>query len=324
MINVTILGFDQALASAITGAIDLFSLAGITWQRIQAQAPTPRFKISLASIDGRPIRCINQMQLQVHHKIEDIKHSHLLLVPTIGGPIEQVLKNNVELIEWIKQSKPDNSDIASNCTGSFFLAEAGLLEGKEATTHWGFANQFMARYPNVNLQPHKLITQQDNIFCAGGGMAWFDLALLLIERYCNKDIAMQTAKSHVIDMSRTHQSIYANVQRQHLHQDPDINDIQDWFEQHFHEVIHLSEVAEKFNLTTRTFIRRFKRATGQTPLSYLQRLRIDAAKNILETSHCQIEQVISEVGYEDISAFTRLFKKHTGITPSQYRKKFSR
>lgn len=119
MINVTILGFHQALASAITGAIDLFSLAGIAWQRIQAQAPKPYFNISLASIDGQPIRCINHLHLQAQHAIDDIKQPHLILIPTIAGPIERVLEQNVELVEWIKHFEQKNTDIASNCTGAF-------------------------------------------------------------------------------------------------------------------------------------------------------------------------------------------------------------
>jgi transcriptional regulator GlxA family with amidase domain len=324
MYKVTILGFDQAYASAITGALDLFALAGITWQRMQGLPITPLFEVQIASLGGKPVRCINQLELNSHIAIEKVQQTDLLLIPTIGGVPEEVLGNNMALLPHIRKHFRNGADIASNCSGAFFLAEAGILDNRYATTHWGYAELFKSRYPKVKLQAHRLITHQDNIYCSGGGMAWFDLTLLLIERFCGHDIATTTAKAHVIDLSRGEQSAYASLRAKKYHQDSEILKTQEWLEAHFAEKIHISQISKHVNLSQRTFIRRFKRATEQSPLSYLQGVRIEAAKKRLEVSADSIERIVSQVGYDDLSSFTRLFKKHTGLSPSQYGKKFKR
>ncbi|WP_133469495.1 GlxA family transcriptional regulator [Paraglaciecola marina] len=324
MFKVTILGFDQAYASAITGALDLFALAGVTWQRMSGEAPTPFFDVQIASIKKRPVKCINQIELTSHIAIEEVAETDLLLVPTIGGELITVLNNNRALLPHIKKHFSNNADIASNCSGAFLLAEAGVLQNKDATTHWGYAQQFKQRYPDVNLCPEKMITSDQNIYCSGGGMAWFDLALLLIERYCGHDVATTTAKAHVIDIGRGDQAAYATLRAKKYHQDPDILFVQEWLEEHFNQHISVNQLPPLVNLGARTFNRRFKKATDQTPLNYIQTLRIEAAKRFLETTQDSIERIINQVGYEDLSSFTRLFKKHAGLSPSQYAKKFKR
>lgn len=324
MFKVTILGFDQAYASAITGALDLFALAGVTWQRMQGQQPSPFFDVQLASIKKRPIKCINQLTIQSHIAIEDVTETDLLVIPTIGGELSKVISNNRALLPHIQKHYLKGADIASNCSGAFLLAEAGILDGQEATTHWGYAELFKSRYAKVNLCAEKMITSSNNIYCSGGGMAWFDLALLLIERYCGHDVATTTAKAHVIDISRGEQVAYANILTKKYHQDPEILTVQEWLEAHYQQAIAMTELPLLVNLTGRTFNRRFKKATELNPLEYLQTLRIEAAKKHLETSHDSIERIVSQVGYDDLSSFTRLFKKHTGLSPSQYAKKFKR
>jgi transcriptional regulator GlxA family with amidase domain len=324
MFKVTILGFDQAYASAITGALDLYALAGVTWQRMQGVKPAPQFEVQIASIGKQPVRCINQLELSSHIAIEDVEQTDLLLIPTIGGSLQAVIEKNKVLLPHIRKHFEHGTDIASNCSGAFLLAEAGILDGKEATTHWGYADIFRSSYPQVKLKAERLITSDGNIHCSGGGMAWFDLALLLIERYCGHDIATTTAKAHVIDLSRGEQSAYATLRTKKYHQDPEVLHIQEWLEAHFSETISVSEISTRVNLAPRTFIRRFKKATEQNPLEYLQTLRIEAAKKKLEGSSDGIERIVTQIGYDDLSSFTRLFKKHTGLSPSQYSKKFKR
>ena len=324
MFNVTILGFNQAYASAITGALDLFALAGVTWQRMQGISPTPYFNVQIATIKKQPLRCINQLEIRSHIAIEDVKQTDLLLIPTIGGSLLNVLADNRALLPHIKRHFDLGADIASNCSGAFFLAEAGLLNGKEATTHWGYAELFRKRYPEVKLCAEKLITSQQIIYCAGGGMAWFDLALLLIERYCGHDVASTTAKAHVIDLSRGQQAAYASIRAKKYHQDPEVLLVQEWLEANYVKPIQISQLPNLVNLTSRTLNRRFKQATEQNPLEYLQNLRIEAAKKLLEKSHDNAQRIVNHVGYDDLSSFTRLFKKHTGLSPSQYAKKFKR
>jgi transcriptional regulator GlxA family with amidase domain len=321
--KVTVLGFDQAYASAITGALDLFALAGVTWQIMLGEKPKPQFQVLLASAGGKPVHCINQIQINAHMAIEDLVETDLLLIPTIGGNIEKVLANNRGLLAHIQKHYLAGADIASNCSGAFFLGEAGILDNKDATTHWGYAELFKQRYPRVNLKAEKLITQQGSIFCAGGGTAWYDLALLLIERYSGHDIARSTAKAHVMDMARGNQAAYGSLHSRKYHQDADILKIQDYLENNYVKNIRLDTLAQQFNLSPRTFIRRFKQATQQSPLHYLQTLRIEAAKKLLEVSNDSLETVVNQVGYEDLSSFTRLFKQRTELSPSQYRKNFT-
>lgn len=321
--KVTILGFNQAYASTITGALDLFALAGVSWERFNGKAVSPMFEVEIASYKKRPIKCINQVEILANISIEDLQTTDLLLIPTIGGQIEQVLSENRPLLHFIKSFADKGSDIASNCSGAFFLAEAGVLNGKKATTHWGYADLFKQKYPKIMLTPESMITHTDNIFCSGGGMAWFDLTLMLIERYCGYDIASHTAKAHVLDMARSSQSAYANLGSKKYHQDQDIEQIQKWIERHYSASFQLNELATRFNLTLRTLSRRFKDATGITPLQYQQQLRIEAAKKQLETTQQSLDRIVTNVGYEDNTSFTRLFKRNTGLSPNQYRKKFN-
>ena len=321
---VTVLGFDHALASAITGALDVFAFAGISWQRIHNLPTEPKFKVQLASFHGNPFQCTNQLILTPNIAIEDVTHTHILLIPTIGGDIDTVLKENANQLVHIRRLQKLGADIAGNCTGTFLLAESGLLNGKVATTHWGYADKFRKSYPQVNLQSDKMVTEQDAIFCAGGGMAWIDLSILLIERYCGHQVASDIAKSHVLDFSRPNQTVYASSRQHKFHQDKDILAVQNYLETHYADRLTLKQVAQKHNMTERTLIRRFKQACALTPLQYLQGLRLEQARKILETSMASLESIVNSVGYEDLSSFTRLFKKNTGLSPSQYRAKFIR
>lgn len=324
MIKVQVIGFDQALASAVTGVIDLFAMAGVTWQRLHDKHPEPLFDVKLLSYDGASFQCINHITLTPQASCLTAQQADLLLVPTIGGDIQGVLENNTTLVKWLAQQHNKGVDIASNCTGTFMLAEAGILDNRNVTTHWGFEAPFRSRFPNVNLQTEHLIVQDNTIFSAGGGMAWFDLALLLIERYGGHDIAIKTAKAWVIDMMRSEQQAYASIQGKKYHNDKLILTVQSWLDGHFSEAINIATLAASFNLSSRTLVRRFKKATGMIPSQYLQMLRVEAAKKLLERQQFGISQVIQQVGYEDLSSFTRLFKKYTSLSPAQYRLKFAR
>jgi transcriptional regulator GlxA family with amidase domain len=322
--TVTVFGFNHALASAITGALDVFAFAGVSWQRIHQLPTTPKFNVQLASTHGQAFQCSNQITLQPNIAIEDVSQTDILLIPTIGGDIDAALDDVKSQLIHIKRLHKMGADVAANCTGTFLLAETGLLDHKPATTHWGYADKFKHHYPNVQLQPDKMVTEKDSIYCAGGGMAWIDLSILLIERYCGHQVATDTAKSHVLDVSRTSQTIYASSRQRHFHSDKDISAVQSFLEAHLHTKLSLDDVARKHNMTERTLNRRFKNACNTTPWQYLQSLRIEKARKLLETTNNQLEKIVNAVGYEDMSSFTRLFKKVTGLSPSQYRSKFKR
>jgi transcriptional regulator GlxA family with amidase domain len=345
MINIYVLGFDQALASAITGIVDLFALSGVTWNRIQHQETAMAFNVQLASKQGENIQCINNLLLAPHCSFGDlenalnkkpveglnsniqkpnIQESNILVVPTIGGPIQQALDNNPELIQLLRKAHQAGWTIAGNCTGNFLLAEAGILDGKAATTHWGFENDFKQRFPQVNLQAEQLITRDENIYCAGGGIAWFDLGLHIIERSIDFETAMQTAKAFVIDYRSDTQLSYSLMRIAKPHQDEVVNTIQAIIEQDCTLSLSIEKLSFQHNVSQRTLIRRFNSALGMPPNTYLQSVRIERARKMLEESDYNIDTVMNKIGYEDASSFRRLFKKKTGLTPTEYRNRFRR
>jgi transcriptional regulator GlxA family with amidase domain len=322
--RITILGFDYAVSIAIAGVMDLFSAAGVAWNTIQGIELDPFFQVEIATIDGQPVRCINQMEIQAHKSISDVKNTDLLLIPSIGGNIEKVLERNQILIPWLQELHQSGVHIASNCTGAFFLAEAGLLDGKVATTHWGYVDLFRKRYPKVTLKPEQLLTTTGNLFCSGGGVAWFDLSLYLIELYCGHEVAVECAKAYVIDMQRDSQAAYSTLKGKKYHQDVDILKVQEWMETNYQTSISINGLASQFGMSLRSLIRRFKNATAETPLGYLQAVRIEVAKKYLESGNTNIDDITYFVGYEDSSSFKKLFKKKTGLSPRGYRLKFQK
>lgn len=324
MKNIYILGFDQALASAITGVLDLFALAGVTWNRIQGTQPAPIFNVQIASAHGEPIRCINGINLGAHVSFDEIKQADALIIPTIGGPIEHVLANNPELIALIQKANTQRWILAGNCTGNFLLAHAGILDGKQATTHWGFKDQFKKQYPKVNLTAEFMLTRHEHVYCAGGGLAWFDLGLHMIERFVGFEIAIQTAKAFVIDYRRDSQLSYSLMGLAKPHKDALIKEVQNWLNINYANSISIDDLAQRFSVSKRTLIRRFNQSLDMPPNAYIQGLRIEGAQKLLEESEMQIDTIMNKVGYEDASSFRRLFKSKTGVTPSEYRSRFSR
>ena len=324
MIKVTVVGFHGALASAITGVADLFSMTGASWNRIQNQDIQRLFTIQIASEDGQYIQCINGIKIQADVSFKDIQQADIVVVPTIGAPIEEVLASNPQVIDFIKLANQNQWIIAGNCTGNFFLAEAGILNHKVATTHWGFKGLFEQRYPSVELKTDQLITRADHIYCAGGGLAWFDVGLHLIERFYGFEISIQTAKSFVIDYRRESQLSYSLMRISKPHHDELVQTIQQWIEHNFAEQFTLEQLALRFNVTLRTLIRPFKSALDLPPNRYIQIIRIEAAQKRLEETEQAIDTIMQSVGYLDPSSFRRLFRTKTGLTPLEYRRRFSR
>lgn len=330
MKTVTIVGFNGALASAITGIIDLFRLAGVTWARIHGEQPHALFNTRLLTESGESCRCINGVTLLADgswQEVDGLGLDDLLIIPTIGAPIDEILAGNQALVKWLTQFQavPEGQvRVASNCTGAFLLAAAGLLDGREATTHWGFGDQFRRRFPEVKLHPEKLVTVDGPVACAGGGMAWWDLGVYLVERLAGAQVARELAKAFVIDAGRTSQAPYSVLQAKRYHSDLAVLRVQDWLEAHFREPVSLPALADVEGMSERSLLRRFQQATGDAPSTYLQLLRVEEARRYLESSRLGLEAITRAVGYEDVSSFSRLFRRHTGLAPGAYRAKFSR
>ena len=254
--------------------------------------------------------------------LEDIEHADLIIVPASGLDLDRQLAAHREMLDWIRDWYGRGAYIAGICSGAAFLAEAGLLDGRRATTHWGVAAAYKKRFPNVRWCPEVFVTEDQRVLCSGGVYASIDLSLYLVDKFCGHDIALQTARTLLVDMPRTHQSGYAVLPISAPHDDERISEAEALMQRQYNRHLSIETLASQCNMSPRTFIRRFKAATGRLPGDYLQSLRITVAKSMLEDPTRTVQAVCSAVGYEDIAFFRKLFKRSTGMTPGQYRDKF--
>jgi transcriptional regulator GlxA family with amidase domain len=319
--TVTILGMYNTMASTVFGPMDIFYQAGVMWNFFQQKKARPYFDIRIATSDGKPLKCVNGAQILPDTSIADVPTSDLIVVSSIVS-IDSVLRHESSVIDWLEQQNRAGAQIAAICTGAFVLAETGLLDGKIATTHWGAADEFRQRYPEVDLKPERLLTDAGDLFCSGGMNAGFDLCLYLVETYCGHEVAVQSAKAMVSDLGRRLQSPYSMLRFPKDHDDVQILEAQEWMETNYSQALTYGELASKVGLSRRSFERRFKAATGDTPLVYLQRIRVQAAKQMLETRRLSFDEVAYELGYSDSGSFRSIFRRHTGLLPGQYRRRF--
>lgn len=322
MKHVTILMLNRGLYSTVAGPLEVFQLAGVAWNHLTAQPVQPQFDVITASVDGQTVTGSGGLEIKPARAIKRITATDLILVSSGGTSLDAMLHYHADAIPWLRKWHERGAIIAGVCSGVCLLAEAGLLDGKEATTHWGIAEQFRAKYPRVNLTPDRLVVDNGNVLCGGGVNAALDLSLYLVERYCGREMAQQCAKSLLIDASRSSQAGFAVLAFNKRHSDETIMAAQEWIERNYAEGFSVEALANRFNMSDRTLLRRFKLATGITPLSYLQQVRISAAKHAIENEDQSIENISHAVGYEDAVFFRSLFRRHVGITPKAYREKF--
>ena len=324
MIDVTILYCPDGSVSSSVAPLEVFYAAGTRWNLCVSAAPEPRFKITTVSVDGQPVIGGAGVRIIPDLPLSAIEHTDLVLIPAGGTDIDVMIEKNAAAIPWLRELHAKGALVAGVCTGVAILAEAGLLEGRRATTHWAVADYFRQRFPKVDWQPQLCVTEDRGVLCGGGVYASIDLALYIVEKLCGRDVAMGCAKSLVVQMPRTYQTSFAVLPFGQDHGDAAIRSSEDWLHNHFPDDVDLDKLAEDLAIAPRTFLRRFKAATGQTPLAYLQRLRTEAAKRMLEEDRMTIQEVGFAVGYEDVAFFRDLFKRHAGLSPGAYRERYGR
>lgn len=320
MKKITILALDKAVASSVIGTMDIFYQAGLTWNYLFGRDPIRYFDVEIVTRTGKPVKGLNGISIQPHRSMADVESTDIIMVSSFFD--YDILKGSRETFDWLNEHHSRGTTLASICVGSFVLAEAGLLDGKTATTHWGFANEFRRRYPRVKLLPEQLITDEGDLLCSGACNSYIDLSLYLIERFFGRKLALECAKTMLHDFGRSSQTPYMVFQFPKSHGDTGVCVAQEWIEQHYKEKINISALSDLHGMSQRAFERRFKQATGDSPLFYLQRVRVEAAKRMLETGNRTFNEITYSVGYEDSSFFRKLFKKHTGLLPKTYRQKF--
>jgi len=256
--------------------------------------------------------------------LHEVQQTDLIFIPALSGDLKTALTINKGLIPWIVGQYKNGAEVASLCIGAFLLASTGLLKGKQCATHWLFANEFRNMFPEVDLVDGNIITEEQGIYSSGGANSYWNLLLYLVEKYTNREIAILASKFFAIDIDRSSQSAFVMFQGQKDHDDESIEMAQDYIERNFQDKILVNQLAYKLVVGRRSFERRFKKATNNTIVEYIQRVKIEAAKRSFETSRKNISEVMYDVGYTDTKAFRDVFKKITGLTPIEYRNKYNK
>ncbi|MDT8399837.1 MAG: helix-turn-helix domain-containing protein [Pseudomonadales bacterium] len=317
MQHITILGFKKVLGTSITIPMEMLHAADLIL-RIDGRNYR-KLQMELASIDAGNVPLIGGLELVCKKKITDISTTDLIIIPALWGNPAGIVKQYPGLIAWLQQQNQKQTLICAVGTGSYFLAEAGLLDNKVATTHWYYFKQFAARYPDVHLQRDRFITLAGNIYCAGSVNSVRDVMLHFIEQFYNPDVANQVSRHFTHEVKRSYSSVFLKNSPQNIHDDEGIIEIQEWMHNRFSSTINLDDLAQQFGLSLRSLNRHFKKATDKSPMQYLQQIRLENAKELLKTSNLSIAEVAFNVGFPNSSYFSALFKKTISLSPRQYR-----
>lgn len=326
-VQVAILALPESTASVIYGMYDLFKSAGRDWQMILDGAPgAVLMQPQVVSATLGPFVAGNGVRIAPEVGLSDCAPPDIVCVPELlVAPGERIAGRFNAEIAWLKQRHADGATIATVCSGALLLAEAGLLEGCEATTHWAYTDVLKTRYPGIKVRTQKALVvdgEGQRLVMAGGGTSFLDLALYLIARNCGIEIAMQVARINLIDWHDIGQQPFARLARSRQSEDAVIAECQTWIAQNYQAPSPVGALVKISGLPERSFKRRFQQATGMAPLEYIHTLRLEEAKQMLEAGDEPIEAIANEVGYEDAGFFGRLFKRHVGLTPAQYRRRF--
>jgi transcriptional regulator GlxA family with amidase domain len=322
MRRVTVLFLHDGCASAAIAPFEVFRFAGVLFNMCVGATPQPLFDVVAASIDGKPPVSDGGLAVVPQRSIRDVRETDLIFIPDAGFEPSLMIQKHRALIPWLRKLHAKGSMIAAVCSGVGILAATGLLDGCRATTHWAMTEPFRQLFPKVEWRTDVFITEDRGIFTGGGIYSSIDLSLYLVEKFCGHSVAVESAKALLIDMPRTWQTEYAVLPLTTSHADEAVRKVEQLLQRRYGEDLRMDEVAGKFGMSSRTFERRFRAAVGQSPIAYLQNVRIAAARRMLETGKRSIQQVSSAVGYNDIAFFRALFKRQIGVSPAAYRERF--
>jgi transcriptional regulator GlxA family with amidase domain len=323
VLDVTVVLLDAGYASTAIGPIEVFHSAGLLWNRMHGDAEEPRFRVRTASIDGKSVGSLCGLRISPQLAIRNIRRTDIIVLPASGLEVQDRIARTTALLPWLRKWHSRGAYIAGICSGVAFLAESGILDGRRATSHWALTEKLRERYPKVRWCPEQFVTEDRRVCCSGGVYASIDLSLYLVEKFCGHEIALQCARSLLVSMPRSRQSGYSVLPLSRPHSDERIRQAEEYLQQHFARGVSIDNLAGRIGMSPRNFIRRFKRATGRLPGAYVQMLRVSSAREMLEHGDLPIQRVCARVGYEDAAFFRNLFKRHTGMTPAEYRERFA-
>ncbi len=323
MKKVVILAAHNSVLSTIASPMDMFLQVGVLWNVTMGEKLSPVFDVKIVTSDGEPVMAINKVPVVPACSMHDIEEVDLIIIPSQGFLFDPNARDHNDRIEWLKAWYDKGADLASVCGGAFTLASTGLLDGKTATTHWGMAKDFKKRFPKVNLKTDLLVTDEGRLFCGGGISADLNLSLYLIEKYCGREMALQSSRCTMVDLDCISQSPFTMFSPERNHGDSKVLEAQTCMEKNLREKIDIDAMAVDAGMSLRQFNRRFRSATGETVTNYLQLIRVDAAKVDLVNTDLPFDDISPNAGYENVSFFRRIFKKITSLTPAEYRRRFS-
>lgn len=321
MKNIAILVPETAVAEGVTGPRYLFTTAN---QFLQSAGKDPLFKVQLVGTKKNVKVQDGAYSIVLDKLLEESGQADLVIVPPIFGDMKYSIGLNQASLPWIKKQYKNGAEVASLCVGAFLLASTGLLDGKKCSTHWAYYNEFKNTFPKVEIVDGGVITEENGIYSSGGANSFWNLLLYILEKYTDRDTAILASKYFAIDIDRESQAAFMMFTGQKDHYDEEIKKAQEYIEENYQEKITVDALADMVAISRRSFERRFKQATNNTVIEYLQRVKIEAAKRSFESSRKNITEVMFDVGYTDTKAFRNVFKKITGLTPIEYRNKYNK
>jgi len=307
--------------SCIEGSNTMFTKAN---DFLAGMGKAPLFHVQLVGLTKEPQVYDRLFSVCPDASIADVAKTDLIIIPAVNGDMEKVIESNKDFFPWITRQHAAGAEVASLCVGAFLLASTGLLNGKKCATHWLATNNFKQLFPDVNLVSDNIITDEQGIYSSGGALSFWNLLLYLLEKYTNREMAILVSKYYEIEIDRVSQSRFIMFHGQKTHEDEPVKKAQEFIESNFEEKITIAQLAAMLALGRRNLERRFKKATSNTVVEYIQRVKIEAAKKSFETSRKNINEVMFAVGYNDTKAFRTIFKRTTGLSPIEYRNRYNK
>ena len=326
-VDVLIVAVPETAGSALYGMLDVLLATGNIWQALVRENEQQQlFNVRIVSPNGKPFSCGNHIPVKPDCAVSDEPKADIVILPELWlGPDDNIHGRFPELMDWLRRQYKRGCYLYSACSGAVMLAESGLLDGCPATSHWGYQDLFCQQYPRVKFLPEPNLVFADHagrIVTAGGTTSWHDLAIHIISRHVSTGEAMRIASVYLLKWHGEGQSPYAALIRNAPHADSVVRQCEEWLKENYLCSNALAQLVAQSQVPERSLKRRFKAATGCTLIEYIQKLRIEQTKRLLETDELPVDDISIAVGYEDASFFRRLFKRFTGLTPSQYRRMF--
>lgn len=321
MKHISILVPQKAILGSLEGSRQLLTQVN---SFLASKGALPIFEVHLVGLTHETKLSGGAFTANAPLLISDVKKTDLIIIPAIDGDIQEAIEENKDFIPWIIQQHKNGAEIASLCLGAFLLASTGLLSGKKCATHWMAENAFRKMFPDVNLVTEKVITDEHGFYSSGGAFSYTNLILYLIEKFAGRDLAVLSAKVFALTIERQDQLSFVIFQGQKDHDDDSVKKAQEFIEKNFQDKITIEQLSSMLALSRRNLERRFKKATSNSVVEYMQRVKVEVAKVSLENSRENVNEVMYKVGYTDSKAFRTTFKKITGLSPIQYRNKYNR